>query len=286
MSDADRQRALLSVAAEELEGTRARTQAEAARAEALSRQVADLRAQVAALRDALGASEGAGDVAQEELVSLREELNEALARRVAEERARADAEAEARAAEADARAAEAEARALAERAAELEAEARARAEAEAETLARYQSAFFAALADILSEREEVQVVGDRFVFSSEVLFEPGSDDLSPEGRDEIAKVARVLDEVSEEIPPDTEWILRVDGHTDDTPLSPRSPFADNWELSQARALSVVRYLSEDLGIPPDRLSANGFGEHQPIDPRGTPDARALNRRIEVKLTER
>ena len=285
-SEAERQRALLSLAAEELRGERTQGQADATRREALLRQVDDLRAQVAALREALGAAEGTGADAQGEIEDLRDQLSDALARRVAEERARADAEAEARAAEAAARQAEAEARAQAERARELEAEARRRAEAEAESLARYQSAFFAALSGVLGQREDIRVVGDRFVFSSEVLFEPGSDDLSPEGRREIAKVAGILQEVSEEIPPGTDWIVRVDGHTDDIPLSPRSPFADNWELSQARALSVVRFMSEELGIPPQRLSANGFGQYQPLDPRDTPEARAVNRRIELKLTER
>ncbi len=285
-SEADRQRALLALASEELRGERTRSEADATRREALLRQVDELRAQVASLREALGAAEGGGADIQGEIENLRDQLNDALARRVAEERARADAEAEARAAEAAAREAEAEARAQAERARALEADARRRAEAEAASLARYQSAFFAALSGVLGEREDVRVVGDRFVFSSEVLFEPGSADLSREGRAEIAEVAGILKDVSEQIPPGTDWIVRVDGHTDDTPLSRRSPFADNWELSQARALSVVRYMSEDLGIPPERLSANGFGQYQPLDPRDTPEAHAVNRRIELKLTER
>ena len=124
------------------------------------------------------------------------------------------------------------------------------------------------------------------VFSSEVLFPLGSADLSPEGKAEIAKVARILRSVAREIPPEINWIIRVDGHTDDSPLLGHPKYADNWELSQGRALSVVRYLVENFGFPPERLSANGFGEYQPVNPADTPEARAQNRRIELKLTEK
>ena len=110
--------------------------------------------------------------------------------------------------------------------------------------------------------------------------------VSPLGEGEIANIAGILQRVMSDIPPGIDWILRVDGHTDDTPLRPGARFADNWELSQARALSVVRFLVEDMGIPPQRLSANGFGEYQPVDPADSPEARAQNRRIELKLTER
>ena len=99
-------------------------------------------------------------------------------------------------------------------------------------------------------------------------------------------MAAVIREIRDEIPSDIDWILRVDGHTDDQPIAPGSRFADNWELSQARALSVVRYLIEEEGISPQRLAANGFGQYQPLDPRDTPQARARNRRIELKFTER
>jgi chemotaxis protein MotB len=145
------------------------------------------------------------------------------------------------------------------------------------------SASFRAL---LEGREGVRVVGDRFVFSSEVLFNPGSADLAPEGRAQIASVVRTLDEVRQKIPPEIDWIIRVDGHTDNVPLSGGGAFADNWELSQARALSVVRFMQDELGFPPDRMAATGFGEYRPVDAGDTPEARALNRRIELKLTER
>jgi chemotaxis protein MotB len=130
------------------------------------------------------------------------------------------------------------------------------------------------------------VVGDRFVFSSEVLFQPGSAELAPEGRSQIAGVVATLQEVAVVIPPEINWIIRVDGHTDDVPLSGFGAFRDNWELSQARALSVVRYMQDELGFPPARLAATGFGEYQPVAPGSTPAARAQNRRIELKLTER
>jgi len=153
-------------------------------------------------------------------------------------------------------------------------------------LERFQSEFFGRLRDLLEGRDEIQVVGDRFVFSSEVLFELGSAELSSSGQGQIANVVRILREVSDRIPPEIDWILRVDGHTDNLAVSPGAEFADNWELSQARALSVVRFMTEELGFPPDRLAATGFGEYRPVNTANTAAARAQNRRIELKLTER
>ena len=138
---------------------------------------------------------------------------------------------------------------------------------------------------MLGAQEGVRIVGDRFVFSSEVLFPPGGAVLSPAGQAEVAKVAGILQGVVDDIPTEINWILRVDGHTDDVPIT-GGAFADNWELSQARALSVVRYLIDVLGLPPTRLSANGFGQYQPVDPSDTEEARARNRRIELKFTEK
>jgi chemotaxis protein MotB len=172
------------------------------------------------------------------------------------------------------------------RRAELEARERERLEAEAKDLTRYRSEFFGRMREILGDREGVQVVGDRFVFPSEVLFAPGSATLGAAGQAQVARVAAVIREISDEIPEDINWILRVDGHTDKTPVSQGSPFADNWELSEARALSVVRYMSQVQGIPPERLAATGFGEYQPVDPGDSPEALARNRRIELKFTER
>jgi chemotaxis protein MotB len=118
------------------------------------------------------------------------------------------------------------------------------------------------------------------------LFALGQADLSPQGKQQIAKVAQILSSVADQIPDSIDWVIRVDGHTDDVPLRAGASFADNWELSQARALSVVKYMIDVLDIPPDRLAANGFGQYQPIDSADTPEARARNRRIELKLTEK
>ncbi len=169
--------------------------------------------------------------------------------------------------------------------ADLEEAERIRLEAEAQDLANYRSEFFGRVRDILGDRPGIQIVGDRFVFSSEVLFGAGSATLGAQGRGQLADVASVIREIQGEIPEGISWILRVDGHTDNIPIS-GGTFADNWELSQARALSVVRYLITSEGLPSDRLSANGFGEFQPVDPANTPEARARNRRIELKFTER
>jgi chemotaxis protein MotB len=151
-------------------------------------------------------------------------------------------------------------------------------------LQRYRSEFFGRLRDIVSTRPGVSIVGDRFVFQSEVLFSPASAELGPNGERQLADFARTLLELAKQIPPEVNWILRVDGHTDTVPIS-GPVFASNWELSSARALAVVRFLIAQ-GVPPDRLAAAGFGEFQPIDPANTVGARARNRRIELKLDQR
>jgi len=153
-------------------------------------------------------------------------------------------------------------------------------------LARFRSVFFEKMDQVLGGRQDIQRVGDRFVFQSEVLFAPGSADLGPEGRGELAKLGTVLREVAGEMPADLNWILRVDGHTDKIPVGRSARYRDNWELSQARALSVVRYLIEQERVPADRLAATGFGEFQPIDSGDSREALAKNRRIEFKFTER
>src|SRR6516162_10119201 len=153
-----------------------------------------------------------------------------------------------------------------------------------EELARYRSEFFGRLRQILGDRPDIRIVGDRFVFQSEVLFAPGSAELSDDAKKQLAPVIATLKEVSAKIPPDINWMLRVDGHTDRRPIS-NPQFPSNWELSTARAISVVRF-AIDEGIPAARLSAAGFADKQPIDPRGGEDAYRRNRRIELKLTER
>ncbi len=258
LSEAEQQ-AALRAQAEDLLGEEEEISAEAQRQVALlNQQTAELRRQLDALQGLLDASEAAEAEADVQIEALGANLNAALARLAAEERARA----------------------------ELENRERERLEAEAQDLARYRSEFFGRMREILGDREGVQVVGDRFVFQSEVLFAPGSASLGAEGQQQIARVAAVIREIADEIPDEIDWVLRVDGHTDMRPVSPTSPYDDNWELSQARALSVVRYMIEEEGMPPDRLAATGFGEYQPVDPGTGPEAWASNRRIELKFTER
>lgn len=151
-------------------------------------------------------------------------------------------------------------------------------------LTRYRSEFFGRLRAILGERPGIRVVGDRFVFQSEIFFDRASADLRPEARPALDQIAAALAELEKEIPPDIAWVLRVDGHTDNRPIS-TPQFPSNWELSAARSIAVVEYLASK-GISPVHLVAAGFGEYQPLDTADDDDARARNRRIELKLTER
>jgi chemotaxis protein MotB len=153
-----------------------------------------------------------------------------------------------------------------------------------EELARYRSEFFGRLHDILGNRPDIRIVGDRFVFQSEVLFAPGSADLTEAAKKDLDPVIEALKQIAGKIPPDISWVLQVSGHTDHKPINTQQ-FPSNWELSTARALSVVRY-AIGKGIPADRLAAAGFADTQPIDPAPTPDAYRHNRRIELKLTAR
>jgi len=151
-------------------------------------------------------------------------------------------------------------------------------------LKRYRSEFFGKLREVLGDRAGIRVIGDRFVFQSEVLFDPGSAALDEEGREQVLKVAQTLTEIAQEIPPDIDWVLQVEGHTDRAPIR-TSIYPSNWELSAARAISVIRLLME-AGLPPERLSAAGFGEFRPIDTGDDVTAYSRNRRIELKLTQR
>ncbi len=151
-------------------------------------------------------------------------------------------------------------------------------------LSKYRSEFFGRLRVILGNRPDIRVVGDRFVFPSEVFFDTGQAQLLPEGRAELDKLANALIDLDKQIPSEIAWVLRVDGHTDVRPIN--SPiFKSNWELSSARAISVVQYLIS-LGVPAQRLVAAGFAEFQPLDTGVTEEAYKRNRRIELKLTER
>ncbi|MGC1555292.1 MAG: peptidoglycan -binding protein, partial [Bradyrhizobium sp.] len=152
-------------------------------------------------------------------------------------------------------------------------------------LSRYRSEFFGRLRTILGNRPDVRIVGDRFVFQSEVFFDTGQAQLLPEGRAELDKVGAALIELDKQIPSEIAWVLRVDGHTDVRPITNSPLFKSNWELSSARAISVVQYLIS-LGVPAQRLVAAGFAEFQPLDTGNTEEAYRRNRRIELKLTER
>ena len=153
-----------------------------------------------------------------------------------------------------------------------------------EELQRYRSEFFGRLREVLGDRAGIRVVDDRFVFQSEVLFASGSATLGESGKDQMRDLAATLLEIAKEIPDDLPWIMRVDGHTDTNPIH-TALFQSNWELSSARALSVVHYLISQ-GVPPGRLAAVGFGEFQPIDPGNDEIGFRRNRRIELKLTNR
>jgi len=170
--------------------------------------------------------------------------------------------------------------------AKLEAERLKKLEAEAHELKNYRSEFFGNLRQILGTNKGVKIVGDRFLLPSEILFNSGSDELEVTGMRELAQIAIVIKKILEDIPENIDWILRVDGHTDKTKFLSEVNFKDNWELSQARALSVVRYFVYQEGLPARRFAAAGFGEFQPIDLGDTENSLARNRRIEIKLTER
>lgn len=160
-------------------------------------------------------------------------------------------------------------------------------EEQVDELSAFRSEFFGRVRTALAGRNDIVIKGDRFVFQSEVLFGPGSADLNEDGIREMGRFAEILTDISDEIPGDVDWILRIDGHTDRRPMTPgRTPFADNWELSQARALSVARYLIDQHGVEPRRLAPTGFGEFQPLNIARSAEAYAQNRRIELKLTER
>nr|WP_323005958.1 peptidoglycan -binding protein [Pseudorhodobacter sp.] len=250
--------ALLATARAALVDEEAKSAENARRVAVLNEQIAALRGQLGQLQGLLDAASAKDLAAGVRLDTLGSQLNTALAQVAAEQKKRA----------------------------ELEEAERKRLQAETKKLENFRSEFFGQLREVLAGRDGVRIVGDRFVFSSEVLFQAGSANLAPEGQRQIAGVVATLREVSGQIPEGIDWIIRVDGHTDNVPLSGQGAFADNWELSQARALSVVRFMQNDLGFPPERMAATGFGEWQPVMSGESEAARAQNRRIELKLTER
>ncbi len=258
LTEAERQAALLATAEQALSEQQTLSDDGQRRVALLNEQVASLTAQLGSLQALLDAAGDEQRQAELRVENLGQQLNAALLL-AAEEK---------------------------DRRLSLEEQARQRAEEEARDLARYRSEFFGRLSEILSGREGVQVVGDRFVFQSEVLFRPGEATLSAAGQEQVARVARMLSEISGDIPPEIDWIIRVDGHTDSTRLSGTGRYRDNWELSQGRALAVVRYMIDELGFPATRLAATGFADTRPIAQGTAADVLAANRRIELKLTER
>ena len=258
VTEGDQKAALLAVANMALSEEQAKTVEAARKLALLNEQITALRAQLGGLQNVLDAAALDDRKTNVQIKALGSQLNAALAQVAAEQKRRA----------------------------ELEETERKRLEVEKADLEKFRSEFFGQLSQLLAGRQGVRVVGDRFVFSSEVLFTPGAAELAPEGVAQIADVVAILNDVSGKIPPGIDWIIRVDGHTDNVPLSGTGEFVDNWELSQARALSVVRYMQDELGFPPERLAATGFGEYQPVARGDSPEARAQNRRIELKLTER
>ena len=153
-----------------------------------------------------------------------------------------------------------------------------------EELEKFKSDFFGRVKELIKGRKEIRVVGDRFVFQSEVLFSLGSEELGVEGQLEMQKLAATLMEIEKSLPTDIDWILQIEGHTDSLPVKKGQTYRDNWELSTKRALSVLRFLIKQ-GIDPNRLSASGYGSFQPIDKKNTKSARMKNRRIEMKITQ-
>lgn len=224
----------------------------------LNSQAAELRSQLGALSAQLDTSEAKDKNQDIQITNLGSRLNAALAR-----------ELQLKASEAT----------LLQREAE-------RLEAEKNDLEAYRSEFFGEMRKALGERKEIRIVGDRFVFQSEVLFDAGSAELGAAGRGELVRLGIALREAIARIPEGIDWLLVVEGHTDNTPLAGTGRYRNNWELSQGRALSVVRFLSEAQGLPPERLAALGYGEYQPVAQGADANALSRNRRIELKFAER
>ena len=265
LTEAETEAALLATAQGELSKAEAISTEAQRQMALLSAEVGELRAQIGGLQSILDDARRRDEDNNVKITNLGSDLNMALAQAASEARKNLVLET-------------VEKQRLAEEAARLA--------IEAKSLGKYKSEFFGRMRGLLEGIEGVKIVGDRFVFSSEVLFPSGGADLSDGGQRDIAKVSKILQNIADQMPSGIDWILQVDGHTDDQAVLPGSEWGSNWELSQARALSIVLFLANEQGMEPSRLSANGFGEFQPLNPEDTPAARAQNRRIELKLTER
>jgi chemotaxis protein MotB len=265
LTEAEVTTALLATAQAELQKSKQISTEAQRQMVVLSESVRELQAQIGGLQSILGDYRSRDEKNNVKITNLGSDLNMALAQAASEARKSLALEA-------------VEKKLLAEEAARLA--------IEAKSLEQYKSDFFGRMRGLLEGIEGVRIVGDRFVFSSEILFPSGGAELSAVGKREIAKISTLLQEIAAQMPPGIDWILQVDGHTDDQPLLAGSSFQSNWELSQARALSVVLLLVNEENMEPRRLSANGFGEFQPLNTENTRAARAQNRRIELKLTEK
>ena len=242
----------------QLEAAEAKFGADSSNVNALSDQVVSLRQQVGVLQAMLDEQQERSNSEQVQIAALGNQLNVALARVAAEERKRAD----------------------------LETLERKRLESAADATAPYQSLMLQQVRALFQSQITIVVSDDRVIIPADALFQPGTVNLSKSGRAGLESLGLLIRNVNAKIPANVDWVLQIAGHTDNQPMSGSGRYKDNWELSQARAITVVRHLIDDQGVPPHRLAASGFGEFQPINPRNTAAARAENRRIEIKLTEK
>ena len=253
--------------------------------EVLIQQVATLQKQLGSLQDLLDAAAEQASDTNVQLLTFGSNLNIALAKLAQKEKEKAKiekAKAEVEKAKADSE--RAKAKLEIDNAKLLDEQAKLLQEKNTK-LENFKSEFFGEIRKLLEMQEGVKISGDRFVFSSEILFSSGEAVLSEGGKKQIKQIANLILSISDKIPSNIDWILRVDGHTDDKKIK-GGKYKNNWELSQARALSVVLYMQEFLYVPAYRLAATGFGEYQPVNKENSEKARDQNRRIEIKLTER
>ncbi len=253
--------------------------------EVLIQQVATLQKQLGSLQDLLDAAAEEASDTNVQLLTFGSNLNIALAKLAQKEKEKAKiekAKAEVEKAKADSE--RAKAKLEIDNAKLLDEQAKLLQEKNTK-LENFKSEFFGRERKLLEMQEGVKISGDRFVFSSEILFSSGEAVLSEGGKKQIKQIANLILSISDKIPSNIDWILRVDGHTDDKKIR-GGKYKNNWELSQARALSVVLYMQEFLNVPAYRLAATGFGEYQPVNKENSEKAREQNRRIEIKLTER
>jgi chemotaxis protein MotB len=282
---AEQQAILLSAARDLLSEEKQKATDAQLQTEVLNQQVATLRKQLGSLQNLLNVAKEQEVEVKLQLETFGSDLNIALAKLARKEKEKANIEkAKAEVEKAKAESERAKAKLEIDNAILLDQQAKLLRERNTK-LENFKSEFFGQIRKLIEAEDGINISGDRFVFSSEILFASGDAKLSREGKEQIKKIANLISSISDRIPDNIDWILRVDGHTDDKPIR-GGKYSNNWELSQARALSVVFYMQEFLNIPAYRLAATGFGEYQPLNKDNTEEARALNRRIEIKLTEK